>query len=181
MPVRIRYNLFLQYDSLWRPSFLHFQYWFFCRSTGRNHWQYVKITMNMTSNQNRLFQTGVPLSVQESAHPWYGFQMLFTPNASANFTKSVFLSCVVLRKTIVIKQFLPLAYHAQHRVIHNQLHHRNLIFCQGGKFITVHMETAVSCNIDNLLSGFCYLGTIAAPRPKPMVPSPPDVIINCLG
>ncbi len=38
-------------------SFLHFQYWFFCRSTGRNHWQYVKITMNMTSNQNRLFQT----------------------------------------------------------------------------------------------------------------------------
>ena len=70
-----------------------------------------------------------------------------------------------LGKTSSVKQLLPLTDHSQHLIIENQLDYRDAILGKGGKLIAVHMEAAVSGDVDHLLfrhSHLCAQGSAKA-------------------
>ena len=81
-----------------------------------------------------------------------------------------------LRIPLAVKQSLPLAHHAQHMIIEHDLNYRNFILTSVAiSFIFIRKQPSPATLI-TVLSGLPHFAPMAAPRPYPMVPSPPEVI-----
>ena len=79
-------------------------------------------------------------------------------------------------KASVIEHLLPLAHHAEHAIVHNYNNDGDIISAERCKLAQAHMESAVPCYQNGLSLRLTECRAIAAPIPKPIAPSPPEVI-----
>jgi hypothetical protein len=76
---------------------------------------------------------------------------------------------------LLIEEFLPLPHHAEIAVV--QVHDlTGLVLLHGRQFLRHHLDAAVAGDAGHVLIGKGELGAHRRRRPKPMVPSPPELI-----
>ena len=81
---------------------------------------------------------------------------------------------------MAVEELLPLADHAHVAVVENADLDRQLVLHGGGQLGHRHIETMVAVEVDHGGVGHGDLAPMAAGRPKPIVPSPPE-LMNCRG
>ena len=103
-------------------------------------------------------------------------RMPVAPWASASLTKSgnsLMSTCAV---ALVPEQLLPLADHAQVAVVDDEHLDVDALGRARAQLLHVHLHRAVAGDADDGLVGQPTLAPMAAGRPKPIVPRPPDWI-----
>ena len=77
----------------------------------------------------------------------------------------------------VPEQLLPLADHAEVAVVHDEDLDRDVLGHAGRELLDVHRDRAVAGDADHAARpGSATFAPIAAGRPKPIVPRPPELI-----
>ena len=76
----------------------------------------------------------------------------------------------------MVDQVLPLAHHTQGAVVEDDGDDGDVVVLGGAELVAVHAEAAVAGAVHHHLARIAHGGPMAAPRPKPMVPKPPEVM-----
>lgn len=79
------------------------------------------------------------------------------------------------RIAAVVEKLLPLADHAQKRVVQQDDLHGHLRLEDRAQLLNGHLQTAVAHEKAHFAVGGAQLAPMAAGSPKPIVPSPPEV------
>ena len=74
-----------------------------------------------------------------------------------------------------VEAILPLNDHAEVLVVEHEHLHREVLGVQGGELLDVHHEGAVAVDVNHRLARARGGAPMAAGRPKPMEPRPPEV------
>ena len=78
---------------------------------------------------------------------------------------------------VVINNLLPLAHHAEHLIVDDDNFDRDVVYSAHRQFLGAHLHAAVAVNRDDESDpGLPICAPIADGKPKPIVPSPPEVI-----
>ena len=75
----------------------------------------------------------------------------------------------------IVETIFPLNHHAEVLIVQEQHFHGQLLAVGTGQFLDVYEETTVTVNINDGLVRMSHQNTMAAGKPKPMVPRPPLV------